>query len=207
MLSAAGSLQWYRDTLAPQAGFEALIQEAANISRERGSVFLPYLTGERTPYPDPLARRLRGPDGAPRPRTWRAVLEGRFGLQDSFNLIRQAGLDAIHQVRISGGGAKSPLWQQIIADVLDVELVSVNTTEGAAYGAALLAGVGAGSFKNVPAACQATIRIVGSTQPGPVARLYRDYYPRYQALYPALAEEFKRMAEVVDRQLAGGIPG
>jgi xylulokinase len=90
---------------------------------------------------------------------------------------------------------------------LDVELVSVNTTEGAAYGAALLAGVGAGSFESVPAACQATIRIVSSTQPGPFARLYREYYPRYQALYPALAEEFKRIAEVVDRQLAGGMAG
>lgn len=211
MLSAAGSLQWYRDTLAPQAGFEALIQEAADIAPgSEGLLFLPYLTGERTPYPDPLAR------GAfvgltvrhERAHLTRAVLEGvAFGLQDSFSLIRQAGLGAIHQVRISGGGAKSPIWQQIIADVLDVELVSVNTTEGAAYGAALLAGVGAGSFESVPAACQATIRIVSSTQPGPFARLYREYYPRYQALYPALAEEFKRMAEVVDRQLAGGMAG
>jgi len=211
MLSAAGSLQWYRDTLAPQTGFDELIDEAAGISPgSEGLLFLPYLTGERTPYPDPLAR------GAfvgltvrhERAHMTRAVLEGvAFGIQDSFDLIRGAGLGEIRQVRISGGGARSPLWQQIIADVLDVELVSVNTTEGAAYGAALLAGVGAGFFEDVPAACRATIRITGGTQPGPAVPLYREYYPRYKALYPALAEEFKRMAEVVNRQLAGGMAG
>ena len=103
----------------------------------------------------------------------RAVLEGvAFGLKDSFTLIQQAGLGEIRQVRVSGGGTKSPLWRQIMADVLGVELVTVNTTEGAAYGAALLAAVGAGIFANVPEACAATIHITGRTAPGPNAAAY-----------------------------------
>ena len=99
-------------------------------------------------------------------------------------------------MRISGGGAKSALWRQIMADVLGVELVTVNTTEGAAFGAALLAGVGAGVFENVPAACDATIQITGRTSPTQAARAYQDYYPHYRALYPALAPEYKAMADL-----------
>ena len=127
------------------------------------------------------------------------MLEGvAFGIRDSFTLIREAGLGAIEQVRISGGGAKSPLWRQIMADVLNVELVTVNTTEGAAFGAALLAGVGAGLFEDVPAACEATIQITGQTTPSAeTAALYEKVYPRYRALYPALAGEFRAIAETV----------
>lgn len=202
MLSAAGSLQWYRDTLAPQESFEDLIGEAAEAPPgSEGLLFLPYLTGERTPYPDPLARgawvgvtvRHR------RAHLTRAVLEGvAFGIKDSFTLIQQAGLGTIEQVRISGGGARSQLWQQIIADVLDVELVTVNTTEGAAYGAALLAGVGAGLFPDVEQACQQIVKITGKTRPTQAAYEYQKFYPRYKALYPALREEFKSVAEVTN---------
>ena len=194
MLSAAGSLQWYRDTLAPDLDFTALVEEAAAITPGSGGLlFLPYLTGERTPHPDPLAR------GAwvgltvrhTRPSLTRAVLEGvAFGIKDSFTLIQEAGLGSINQVRISGGGAKSPVWRQIMADVLGVELVTVNTTEGAAFGAALLAGVGAGLFDSVEEACRSTIEITGSTVPGAEQAAYGPYYERYRALYPALAGEF-----------------
>jgi xylulokinase len=204
MLSAAGSLQWYRDTLAPGIDFEDLVEEARNISPgSEGLLFLPYLTGERTPYPDPLAR------GAwvgltvrhERAHLTRAVLEGvAFGLKDSFMLIQQAGLGAIQQVRVSGGGARSSLWQQILADVLGVELVTVNTTEGAAFGAALLAAVGAGVYPDVPSACRATIRLTGSTQPGESTQAYQLVYPRYQALYPALSGEFAALSNLVNRQ-------
>lgn len=208
MLSAAGSLQWYRDTLAPDKDFDALVGEAEDAPPgSEGLLFLPYLTGERTPYPDPLAR------GAwvgltvrhTRPHLTRAVLEGvAFGIKDSFTLIQQAGLGEIRQVRISGGGAKSPVWRQIMADVLGVELATVNTTEGAAYGAALLAGVGAGFYPDVVAASEAMIQVTGRTAPDPAtAAIYPDYYERYRALYPALASEFRALAEVVDRHLAG----
>jgi xylulokinase len=208
MLSAAGSLQWYREKLAPRTKFDDLVAEAKIVSPgSEGLLFLPYLTGERTPYPDPLAR------GAwvgltvrhSRAHLTRAVLEGvAFGIKDSFTLIQQAGLGEIQQVRVSGGGAKSPLWQQIIADVLGVELVTVNTIEGAAYGAALLASVGAGSFEDVPAACQATVHITGSTEPGLATQVYQDYYPLYQSLYPALHAQFQSIAEVVNLHLEVG---
>jgi xylulokinase len=126
----------------------------------------------------------------------RAVLEGvAFGIKDSFTLIQQAGLGEIHQVRVSGGGAKSALWRQILASVLEVELVTVNTTEGAAYGAALLAGVGAQVWADVPSACAATVKVVGQTRPDEQqATTYRRWYPHYQALYPALKPTFDASA-------------
>lgn len=202
MLSAAGSLQWYRDTLASEMDFDELVKEAGDISPgSEGLFFLPYLTGERTPHPDPLARgawigltiRHR------RAHMTRAVLEGvAFGLKDSFTLIQEAGLGSIDQVRISGGGAKSQLWRQILADVLGVELVTVNTTEGAAFGAAILAGVGAGLFNQVLEACERTIQITGSTQPSAAQQAYQDYYPSYQALYPALSDEFRAIANILN---------
>lgn len=202
MLSAAGSLQWYRDALAPEAGFDDLVGEAAGIPPgSEGLMFLPYLTGERTPHPDPVAR------GAwvgitirhARAHMTRAVLEGvAFGIKDCFSLIQGAGLGATEQVRISGGGAKSALWRQIIADVLGNELVTVNSTEGAAFGAALLAGVAAGVFEDVQAACDATIQITGRTAPSDAVGAYERYYPRYRALYPALASEFGKIAELAE---------
>ncbi len=144
MLSAAGSLRWYRDTLAPGQSYDDLLAPAAQIPPGAdGLIFLPYLTGERTPYPDPLARgafvglTVRHTQA----HLTRAVLEGvAFGLKDSFDLMKSVGLSSIRQVRVSGGGAKSLLWRQILADIFDAELVTVNTTEGAAFGAALLAG-------------------------------------------------------------------
>ena len=191
MLSAAGSLRWYRDTLAPGIDFDSLLAPAAAISPgSEGLLFLPYLTGERTPHPDPLAR------GAfvgltvrhAQPHFSRAVLEGvAFGLRDSFELMKSAGLAEINQVRVSGGGAKSPLWRQILANVLNAELVTVNTTEGAAYGAALLAGVGFGAWPDVDTACQSSIKITGSIVPQPdVVAKYEQIYAQYGQLYPAL---------------------
>jgi xylulokinase len=200
MLSAAGSLQWYRDTLAPGVSFDDLVNDAIDIKAgSEGLFFLPYLTGERTPYPDPLVRAawVGLTVRHTRAHMTRAVLEGvAFGIKDSFTLILQAGLGSIEQVRISGGGAKSVLWRQIMADVLGVELVTVNTTEGAAFGAALLAGVGAGVYENVPAACEATIQITGRTSPTQASPIYQNYYPHYRALYPALAPEYEAMADL-----------
>ncbi len=202
MLSAAGSLQWYRDTLAPGVSFDELINEAGGVSPgSEGLYFLPYLTGERTPHPDPLARAawigLTVRHG--REHMTRAVLEGvAYGIKDSFTLIQEAGLGTIKQVRISGGGAKSLLWRQIISDVLGVELVTVNTTEGAAYGAALLAGVGAGIYKDVHSACEKTIQITGRTNPGDQSQYYQRLYPIYRELYPALAPKFKEIANLID---------
>jgi xylulokinase len=198
MLSAAGSLQWYRDTLAPNMGFDELLREAESIpAGSEGLQFLPYLSGERTPHPDPLARgafiglTLRHS----RAHMTRAVLEGvAFGLKDSFKLIQNAGLGNITQVRASGGGTKGALWRQIMASVLNAELVTVNTTEGGAYGAALLAGVGAGAWTDIVSARNACIKITGSTQPDPAqVDVYRKSYAIYQELYPALKSSFAKM--------------
>jgi len=198
MLSAAGSLRWYRDTLAPGVDFDALLAPAADLPPgSEGLLFLPYLTGERTPHPDPLARgafvglTVRHTQA----HMTRAVLEGvAFGLRDSFELMTQVGLAEVGQVRVSGGGAKSPLWRQILADVLDVELVTVNTTEGAAYGAALLAATGAGFFPDVASACAATVELTGRTVPSPASAAYADIYPLYRELYPALRPSFNAVA-------------
>ncbi len=191
MLSAAGSLRWHRDTFAPDTSFDDLVMAASSIAEgSEGLLFLPYLTGERTPYPDPYARG--GFIGLTvrhtLPHMTRAVLEGvAFGLRDSFELIKSAGLEEIKQVRVSGGGAKSLLWRQILADVFDVELVTVNTTEGAAYGAALLAGVGAGAWPDVKTACAETVKQTGSTKPRIEAvGIYEEMYAHYRKLYPAL---------------------
>ena len=199
MLSAAGSLRWHRDTFAPGVSFDDLLAPAAAVPIGcEGLLFLPYLTGERTPHPDPLAR------GAfvgltvrhSLPHLSRAVIEGvSFGLRDSFELIKSGSGAAITQVRVSGGGAKSPLWRQILADIMDAELVTVNTTEGAAYGAALLAGVGAGVWHDVDTACRRTIHVTGSTQPNPAAVTeYERWYQVYRNLYPALKPTFDAVA-------------
>ncbi len=199
MLSAAGSLRWYRDTVAPGTGYDELLQAAVHVpAGSEGLLFLPYLTGERTPHPDPLARGsfIGLTVRHSLPYMTRAVLEGvAFGLRDSFELMKGIGLSTIKQVRISGGGARSLLWRQILADVLDSELVTVNTAEGAAYGAALLAGVGAGLWDSVDAACRATIHLTGSTTPNAAtARYYNDVYAQYRQLYPLLKPVFAKLA-------------
>ncbi len=197
MLSAAGSLQWYRDNFAPGLGFDALLDEAAQVAAgSEGLFFLPYLTGERTPHPDPLARGafIGMTSRHTRGHLTRAVLEGvAFGLKDSFTLIAQAGLPADYEVRISGGGAKSPVWQQIIADVLGARLVNINTTEGGAFGAAILASVAAGLFDDITAACAAMIQRGASVAVGANADVYARRYATYQSLYPLLKDTFARL--------------
>jgi xylulokinase len=204
MLSAAGSLQWYRDTLAPDTSFDELMTEAAVApAGSEGLLFLPYLSGERTPYPDPLARgawvglTLRHK----RAHLTRSLLEGvAFGLKDCFELIRGAGLGSIEQVRVSGGGAKSALWRQILSDVIGAEIVTVNTTEGAAYGAAILAGVGFGAWPDVETACSNLIRIVERVSPVQErVAFYGLMHDQYKELYPALKPSFNRLASIAAR--------
>ena len=198
MLSAAGSLRWYRDIVAPNMSYDELLAPSAYIpAGSDGLIFLPYLTGERTPHPDPLARGafvgLTVRHGLA--HCTRAVLEGvAFGLRDAFELMKSAGLSSITQVRISGGGAKSPLWRQILADIFDSELVTVNTSEGAAYGAALLAATGMGQYPDVASACSETIRVTGRTSPSQAVAAYNDLYPIYRSLYPTLQSTFSNLA-------------
>ena len=198
MLSAAGSLQWYRDMLCPGSDFGALTDEAGGVAPgSEGLIFLPYLTGERTPHPDPLARGafVGLTSRHTRPHLTRAVLEGvAFGLRDSFELIKRSDAGRIDEVRVSGGGARSAVWRQIFADVFGVPLVVVKALEGAAYGAALLAGVGGGVWPDVPAAAEQTVELGERVEPGEHAGAYEAAYRLYRDLYPTLRPVFARQA-------------
>ena len=206
MLSAGGSLRWYRQTLGQTETdegrrrgidpYDLLLEAAAEVEPgSEGLLFLPYLSGERTPHADPQARgafvglTLRHD----KPHMTRAVVEGvTFGLKDALELVLGCGGPAARApVRVSGGGATSGFWRQLMADIFDQEVVTVNATQGAAFGAALLAGVGAGIYRSVPDAAGAVVRQTGSTRPGPHAAAYREHYERYRSLYPALAPVFQ----------------
>jgi xylulokinase len=197
MLSAAGSLRWFRDALAPGAEFGDLVAGAAEVPPgSDGLWFLPYLSGERSPHPDPQARgafvglTLRHD----RRHLTRAVLEGvAFGLRDGLDLMLEAGIPTPTQIRASGGGIASALWRQILADVLGAEIATVSTTEGAAYGAAILAAVGAGWFRDVDEATAALVITTPAASPGPNQPAYAEAHATYRALYPALRPTFHRL--------------
>jgi xylulokinase len=197
MLSAAGSLRWFRDAVAPGTDFGDLVAAAGEVAAgSDGLFFLPYLSGERSPHPDPLAR------GAfvgltvthDRRHMTRAVLEGvAYGLRDGLDLMTAAGMPAPGQMRASGGGTASRLWCQILADVLQTDIVTVATSEGAAYGAGVLAAVGAGWFPSVDDATQELVRVAPAAEPGADASAYAEAHATYRELYPALAPLFPRM--------------
>lgn len=192
MLSAAGSLQWLRDVVAPEASFSDLVNAAEQWPPGvDGLVFLPYLQGERTPHADPAARgafvglQLRHDRGA----LVRAVMEGvAFGLRDSLDLLSALGVEPT-VARVSGGGAKSVLWRRIVASVLGLPLETTSTDEGSAYGAALLGGVAGGVFADAEEAVRATVRVQETVDPNPGwTAAYTEVQERYRALYPALKE-------------------
>ncbi len=197
MLSAAGSLRWFRDTFAPGVAYPDLVEPAADVDPgSDGVLFLPYLSGERSPHPDPLARGafVGLTVGHDRRHLTRAILEGvAFGLRDGLDLMLDAGTAAPSEIRVSGGGTASPTWRQILADVLGATIATVNTTEGAAYGAALLAATGAGWYPSVEAACAATVTATAIAEPGPDAARYAEPLTRYRELYPALKATFHRL--------------
>jgi xylulokinase len=188
MLSAAGSLRWLRDVVS--GSYDELVAEAERwpVGTE-GLTFLPYLQGERTPHADPDARgafvglSLLHDRGA----LVRAVLEGvAYGLRDSLELLRGLGVDPTVG-RVSGGGARSGLWLRIVASVLGIPLERTAVEEGAAYGAALLGGVAAGTFADAHEAVAACVRVRDSVEPDPEwQRVYEEGYPRFRSLYPAL---------------------
>ncbi|MBW3625060.1 MAG: xylulokinase [Armatimonadetes bacterium] len=207
MLSAGGSYRWLRDTM----GFPNydLMNELASIAPpgSEGLVFLPYLTGERAPHPDPYARGVFF--GASirhkQEHMIRSVLEGvAYGLRDSFEIMKEMGVP-MSQVRASGGGARSSLWRQIQADVTGHPHVLINVDEGPAYGVALLAGVGAGVWPSVQEACRATIKVEQQTAPhADHVPIYNDFYEVYRGLYPALKSLFERDAQLVEKHLMSG---
>jgi xylulokinase len=208
MLSAGGSFQWFRDVLGqeevrrarregldPYQLLTALAAEAPPGCE--GLFWLPYLTGERTPYADPDARAcwVGIHSRTSRAELARSVLEGAtFAMNDALNLLRQAG-QRVREIRLSGGGARSEFWRQLQADIYGRACGTINAEQGPAYGAAILAAVGAGHYRNVREACSSAIRVTRTVRPDASARrLYARHYAVYRTLYPALAESFARIA-------------
>jgi xylulokinase len=191
------SLQWLRNQLAPGATYDALTAEAATApAGSQGLFWLPYLMGERTPHLDPQARG--GWIGLTAKHTRadliRAVIEGvSYSQKDCLDVIEPLGV-AISSVRASGGGARSLFWRQILADVFGKRIARLETQEGSAYGAALLAMVGTGEYASVPEACVATIREADSVEPRAAeSALYSRAHDVYRALYPALKPLYGQM--------------
>lgn len=211
VLSAGGSLQWYRNQLAEAEvaaarkqkvdPYELICAQAATApAGSEGLFFLPYLTGERTPHADPNARgawvglTLRHT----RPHLIRSVMEGAcYAMRDSLEIIREMGVP-VKEIRLSGGGARGPLWRQLQADIYGQKVVTINASEGPAYGVALLAAAGTGAYKDVVEACTKTIRVVDSTKPvAKHLKCYNAAYPEYQQLYRSLKDDFATIAGLV----------
>ncbi|MBM3213430.1 xylulokinase [Candidatus Poribacteria bacterium] len=217
MLSAGGAFRWFRDALAVAEKehalavgadpYDVLTQAVADAPvGSEGLVFLPYLTGERTPHADANAKgvyfglTLRHA----KPEIIRATMEGiTFGMRDSLEIIRAQGL-AVTEITATGGGARSAVWRQMQADIYNAPVVTINIAEGPAFGAAILAGVGAGVYESCEAAADALVR--KQTETTPVAenvRRYEDYYGVYRALYPALKPSFDVVSRLVEQHHEG----
>ncbi|HEY0321794.1 MAG TPA: xylulokinase [Pyrinomonadaceae bacterium] len=189
------SLRWFRDQFGVEAvdgrdPYEQLIEEAAQVREgANGLLWAPYLMGERTPHLDPHARAaLVGLTAShTRAHIIRAILEGvAFSLRDTFEIFKELGVP-VETIRLGGGGARSPLWRQIQADIYGHEVETVKAEEGAAYGAALLAGVGGGAWPSVDSACEQVVQVAARLSPAPSAvELLNQQYQAYRALYPAL---------------------
>jgi len=186
---AAGlSLRWYRDNFGKGRSFDELVELADSIpSGADGLLWLPYLMGERTPHLDPHARAaLVGLTAShTEGHVVRALLEGvAFSLRDSIEIFAELGTE-VRSVRLGGGGARSPLWQKIQADVYRRPVETATTDEGAAFGAAILAGVGAGLWSSVDEACESAVSIADRIEPDESPALERNY-AAYRMLYESL---------------------
>jgi xylulokinase len=189
------SLRWFRDQFGAgeddgRDPYERLTEEAARIpSGAEGLLWTPYLMGERTPHLDPNARAaLVGLTAShTRAHVVRALLEGvAFSLRDTLEIFREMKVP-VDEIRLGGGGARSRLWRQIQADVYGREVATVRAEEGAAYGAAILAGVGAGAWPSVDAACEAVVSVADRVKhDADSARVLEKHYARFRMIYPAL---------------------
>jgi xylulokinase len=195
---AAGlSLRWFRDRFGAGVDdgrdpYERLADEAATApSGAEGVLWAPYLMGERTPHLDPNARAALVGLSASHTRAHiiRAILEGvAFSLRDSFTIFAEMHVP-VNRIRLGGGGARSPLWRQIQADVYRHAVEIVEAEEGAAYGAAILAGVGAEHWKSVDEACDAVVRTAHRIEPNQQNSGVLDRgYQSYRRIYPALQQ-------------------
>ncbi len=210
MLAAGGSFRWLRDTFCQEEVDSAKKQEVdpyeimtalaeKTTAGSEGLVFLPYLSGERTPYPDPKARgafiglTLRHE----KKHIIRSVMEGiTFGMNDSLRLIRAMNIKISH-IRLSGGGGKSKFWRRMQADIYNTDTASINMDEGPAFGVALLAAVGTGCFRSIEEACKNSIDVINKYKPdNKQVEIYQKYYEQYRLLYPVLKKTFSGLSEI-----------
>jgi len=198
MLSAGLSLRWFRDQIAGTS-YEQLSEQAARIPPgSEGLIFLPYLVGERTPYMDPKAKgvffglTLRHSSA----HLARAIMEGvAFALRDALEIFRELGVRT-DRIVVSGGGARSPVWRQIQADVFHSELVRVHGEERAGVGAAMLAGIGTGVYEGFEDACRNAVCTGDPTVPIEAnAACYDRLYEVFHGLYPKLKGDFARIGD------------
>uniref|UniRef100_A0A7C4LLU2 Xylulose kinase n=1 Tax=Schlesneria paludicola TaxID=360056 RepID=A0A7C4LLU2_9PLAN len=211
VLSAGGSLQWYRNQLGQNeiAAAKKIKTDPYNLLTDQaaeappgceGLFFLPYLTGERTPHADPNARGawigLSLRHGAP--HLIRSVMEGAtYAMRDCLEIINELKIP-IREIRLSGGGARSEFWRQMQADVYGRRVCTINAEEGPAYGAALLAAAGTGAYKGVVEACAATIKVTSSADPQAEAkRIYTKCYPMFGRLYKSLKADFAELQRLI----------
>ena len=195
MLSAAASNKWWMDEII---GTKEYAKEQKDITKlgENNVYFLPYLMGERTPHNNPNARGtfIGMTMDTTRADMTQAVLEGvAFALRDSFEITKNLGV-SLDRIRINGGGAKSPLWCKIIANVLNVKVDKINSEEGPAFGAAILAAVGCGKYASVEEAAGKLIKVIDTTEQDPeLVELYNKKYEVFRQLYPTLKDMFDKM--------------
>lgn len=197
-LAAAASLKWWVENINHSDDYEGIIGEIKEADVSKNVYFLPYLMGERTPHNDPYARgTFIGMDMTTEKKDMTlAVLEGvAFSLRDTFEIMKDMGIN-ISEITINGGGARNPLWCQIIADALNVKVDKVNSEDGPAYGAAILAAVGHELFHTVDEACSAFIKVTDTICPNEArVALYDKKYMKYKQIYPSMKGLFRDLAK------------
>jgi xylulokinase len=206
ILMAGGALRWYKDTfcaseieLAEKEGrdvYDVITQEAESVSPgSEGLFFLPYLNGERTPHGSASARGafVGATIRHEKKHFSRSVLEGvTFAMRDSLEIVKRLGIP-LDQIRLTGGGAKSRFWRQLQADIYGHEVALVNSTAGPAFGAALMAGVGAGMYPDLAEVSEVLVKVTETLAPTARSSLYDEQYRTFRALYPALSTSFERI--------------
>ncbi len=195
MLSAASCNKWWMEDIL---GTSAYADEQAAIKKlgENNVFFLPYLMGERSPHNNPDARGtfIGLTMDSTRTDMTQAVLEGvAFAMRDSFEVAKSLGIQ-IERTKICGGGAKSPLWREIIANVLNIKVDQIEAEEGPGLGGAMLAAVACKAYPSVEAACEAIVKVVNTVEPTPeIAAKYEEKYRKFAKIYPAVKDLFSEM--------------
>jgi len=193
MLSAASCNKWWMDEIIGTKDY-AKEQESISNLGDNDVYFLPYLMGERSPHNDPSARGtfIGLSMDTSRADMTQAVLEGvAFGIRDSFEVAKSLGIN-IERTKICGGGAKSPLWKKIIANVLNIKVDIIESEEGPALGGAILAAVACGEFESVETAAKQLVKVIDTIEPDQeIAKKYEIQYNKFTQIYPAVKDLFK----------------